>query len=337
MDDNIIIKKSIIHVLDASVGIPVLSDLEYDLEPEIKDYLKKHIVKFFKDIDLKRVYFNNENNRIKTNCLRLKNQENDFIQISKNIASIIHGFINENPDIPSADLICILFKVDDVDYLGIFKFNYKESYIHFIAESQKGRDIKIIKQRTALPLSTQKIDEGIIINMDDFSILLKEKKYDIDGEKQFYLSSRILQSTEVLSDKEKIDIINKASKQVVKKYCNDDLTKIAEIRNAMAQNVEDSNIINIEEVGDKVFGHNIEMKRIYTEEIEKYGLKDKIINVSENLEKRVVKKQRLVTDDGIEIKVPASFLSRQDKIELISNIDGTISIILKNIREIEDK
>lgn len=337
MESNIIIKKLIVHVLDASVGTPVLSDLEYALDPDIEEYIEKHIFKLFKDIDLKKVYFENSDNEVKKNCLGLKQGENDFVVVSKNIASIIYRFMNENPDIPSADLVLALFKLDNVDHIGIFKFNYKESYIHFLQEGEDGRIINIIKQRTALPSPTQKIDEGIIINMDDFSILLKEKKYEIDGEKQLYLSRKILQSTEVLSDKEKIDIINKASKKVVKKYCNDDVTKIAEIKNAIAESVEDCNIINIEEVGDKVFAGNPEMQKIYTEEIEKRGLKEKSVNVSENLEKRVMKKQRLVTNDGIEIKLPASLLSRQDKVEFISNIDGTISIILKNISEIEDK
>lgn len=337
MESNIIIKKLIVHVLDGSVGTPVLSDLEYDIDPEIKEYIEKHIFKLFKDIDLKKVYFENNDNEVRQNCLRLKKGESDFVEVSKEIASKIYRLMNQNPDIPSADLIFVLFKLDNVDNIGIFKFNYKESYIHFLQEGQEGRVVNIIKQRTALPAPTQKIDEGIMINMDDFSILLKEKKYEIDGEKQFYLSRKILESTDVLSGKEKIDIINKASKKIVKKYCNDDVTKIAEIRNAIAESVEDGNIINIEEVGDKVFAGNPEMQKIYTEEIEKRGLKEKSVPVSENLEKRVMKKQRLVTSDGIEIKLPASFLSRQDKVEFISNIDGTISIILKNISEIEDK
>ncbi|MCT4563144.1 MAG: nucleoid-associated protein [Maledivibacter sp.] len=337
MESNIIIKKLIVHVLDASVGTPVLSDLEYDLDPEINEYIETHIIKLFKDIDLKKVYFENNDNEVRMDCLSLKKGEKDFVKVSKDIASMLYRLMNQNPDIPSADLIVVLFKLDNIDHIGIFKFNYKESYIHFLREDENGRIINIIKQRTALPSMTQKIDEGIIINIHDFSILLKEKKYEIDGEKQFYLSRKILHSTEVLSDKEKIDIINKASKKVVKKYCNDDVTKIAQIKNAIAESVEESNTINVEEVSDKVFADNPEMQKIYTEEIEKRGLKEKSININENLEKRVMKKQRLVTNDGIEIKLPSSLLSRRDKVEFISNIDGTISILLKNITEIEDK
>lgn len=337
MDSNIIVKKVVVHILDASVGYPVLSDLEYNLDPDMYEYIEKHVFKIFKDIDLKKVYFNNEENAVRKNCLMFKNDEVNFVETSKNIASIIYKFMNQNPDIPSADLVCILFAKDNIDYMGILKFNYKESYIHYIEEGENGREIKIVKQKAALPSATQKIDECIIVDIGDLSIFLKEKKYEIDGEKQFYLSRKLLESTEVLSDKEKVDIITKASKRVVKKYCNDDVTKIAEIKNAIAESVENSMTIDIEEVGDKAFAGNPEMQKIYAEEIEKRGLQEKSVAINENLEKRVMKKQRLVTSDGIEIKLPSSFLSRKDKVEFLANLDGTISIVLKNISEIQDK
>ncbi len=337
MDSNIIVKRLIVHILDGAVGTPVLSDLEYNLDSDVNEYIEKHIIRTFKDIDLKEVYFKDEGNSVKKSCLRLKEGKDDFVQVSQNIALIIYGILNQNPHIPSGDLACVLFKKDDLEYIGILKFNYRESYIHSIEEEEKDRVVKIIKQKTALPLSTQKIDECIFINMDDFSMLLKEKKYEIDGEKQFYLSEQVLQSTEALSNREKIDIINKVSKKVVKKYCNDDIMRIAEIKNAIVEGFEDSMTINIEKVGDKAFEGNQEMQRIYTEEIEKGGLKEKSIVVNQNIEKRVMKKQRLVTSDGIEIRLPSSLLSRRDKVEFVANVDGTISIMLKNISEIEDK
>lgn len=337
MDSNILIEKLIVHILDAAVGSPILSDFNYEIDSDMYEYIEKHVFKIFKDIELKKVYFTNDENLFNKNCLKFKHGEEDFIQVTKNIASRVYELMDKNSEIPSADLVCTLFKKDNSKYLGFLKLNYKESYIHYIDESQGGREVRIVKQKTALPLATQKVDECILVNMEDFSILLKEKKYEIDGEKQFYLSTQILESTETLSDKEKIDIINKASKRVVKKYCNDDVTKIAEIKNAIAQGVEDDMIINIEEVGDKVFKGNPEMQQIYNEEIEKRGLKEKTLSVNENIEKKVMKKQRLVTGDGIEIKLPASFLSRKDKVEFMANMDGTISILLKNISEIEDK
>ena len=64
---------------------------------------------------------------------------------------------------------------------------------------------------------------------------------------------------------------------------------------------------------------------------------EKNISLNENVVKKIPKTQRLVTEDGIELKIPISFLNSHEKVEFINNADGTISILLKNIRDIQDK
>lgn len=337
MSEEISLRKMIVHIIDSTIGMPILSDLEHTINGDIQDFIEKHITRLFKDMDLKKVYFTEDDNEIRKNCKIIREYDNEFISSSKNIANIIHKIVLENPTIPSADLAIILFTKENCRYLGILKFNYKPSYIHFIEEDESGRVNRIIKQVTTLPSENQKVEECIFVNLEDYSIFIKEKKYDIEGSKQYYLSNRILNTTEELTDKEKIDIINKATKKVVKEYYNDDVKKIAEIKNVIAENMEDTNTIDIEEVSNKVFSHNPDMKEIYMQEVEKGGLQEKAVTVNENIEKKVRRKQRLVTDEGIEIKLPVSFLTDTDKVEFVSNSDGTISILLKNITNIEDK
>lgn len=337
MSEEISLRKMIVHIIDSTIGMPILSDLEHTINGDIQDFIEKHITKLFKDMDLKKVYFTDDENEMRKNCKIIREYDNEFISSSKNIANIIHKIVLENPTIPSADLAMILFTRENCRYLGILKFNYKPSYIHFIEEDESGRVNRIIKQVTTLPSESQKVEECIFINLEDYSIFIKEKKYDIEGSKQYYLSNRILNTTEELTDKEKIDIINKATKKVVKEYYNDDVKKIAEIKNVIAESMEDTNTIDIEDVSNKVFSHNPDMKEIYMQEVEKGGLQEKAVTVNENIEKKVRRKQRLVTDEGIEIKLPVSFLTDTDKVEFVSNSDGTISILLKNITNIEDK
>ena len=168
-------------------------------------------------------------------------------------------------------------------------------------------------------------------------ILLKEKKYEIDGEKEYYLSKYFLKSQDKLSDKEKVDIINKASKKIVKDYYDGDVKKMAEIKTAIVESIEETDSIDIDHITSKAFNNNLELKEIYSEELQNKGLTEKAIEVNENVIKKISRTQRLVTDDGIEIKIPINYLTSQDKVEFINNADGTISILLKNIRDIQDK
>ncbi len=338
MGENILrIKKAIVHILDNTVEIPVLSDFELSITSEIGEFLEKHINRIFEDVDSKKVYFKRDENLVKQSCIELSSDIERFLDISKDIASSLHEFMYKNADIPSADVIFVVFESNNDLYMGILKLNYKHSFIHFIDENTEGRHNKIIRQKTTLPSLNQKLNEGVFINLKDFSILLKEKKYSIDGNKQFYLSSLFLNTTNVLSDKEKINIVNKASKKIIKKYYNDDLTKIAEVKNAIAESVVETSRIDLNEINNKVFSKNLEVQNEYIEEIKNKGLEDESFNVSPNMEKNVSKKHRIITDNDIEIKLPPSYLTNKDKVEFVTNPDGSIAIVLKNIRNIKDK
>ena len=63
--------------------------------------------------------------------------------------------------------------------------NYKTSYTHATREAEGGNRNDIILQRALLPAQGQKLSEAFIVNLSDGSILLTEKKYEVNGEKRF--------------------------------------------------------------------------------------------------------------------------------------------------------
>ena len=44
-----------------------------------------------------------------------------------------------------------------------------------------------------------------------------------------------------------------------------------------------------------------------------------------------------MTDTGIELKIPMEEYNNKDRIEFITNADGTISVLIKNVGSIESK
>ncbi len=334
------IKKTILHILDNSVGLPVLSEEEHPHNIDIMEFLEIHIEKVFNDINIKEAYFNtedNEENLAKNLCISISEDDSKFIEKTREFARLLFNIMVENPSIPPCDLICSLFEGDGKKYLGFFILDYSLSYIHHVEESNDKRVNKVIKQKTTLPNKNQKINEFVIVDLEDYSIILKEKKYEINGQKEYYMSKHLLKSKSTLSNKEKMDIVNKVSKKIVKNYYEDDVKKMAEIKNAMVQSVEETDTIDINHIKTEAFDKNLELQNIYDEEIEKMGLREKVIEVNEPLYKKIPTTQKIVTDDGIEIKIPVSFLTDNDKIEFLNNTDGTISILLKGIGEIKGK
>lgn len=330
------IKKNIVHILDTNINLPVLSNEEHPIDDDINEFIEKHIIKILKDDNLKTACFISGNNRVREICENLLNESEMFSNYTAEIANILFDIMQKNVDIPSADLIFCLFELDNVMHLAVLKLNYKSSFIHYVQTFENGSINSIVKQKTALPGENQKVDECAIINLNDFSIKLIEKKYEINGEKMLYFSTMFLKCAGDISNREKIKIFKKATESFNKKYHDEDFAKSAEIRAAVNESIDEREEIDIVHVAENVFKTNPDMQHTYIEHIEKAGLREKTITVSEQVAEKTFRRQKIKTDTGIEINLPVEYYKDNQKVEFINNIDGTISILLKNISKIEN-
>ena len=82
--DEIIIRNAIIHILDTSVGMPVLSDTVLELSPDLNDFIRNHVYRLASGDDLKKCQFNEEDSYIFS---LLKNfSEENLIAFSQQIS-----------------------------------------------------------------------------------------------------------------------------------------------------------------------------------------------------------------------------------------------------------
>ena len=72
-------------------------------------------------------------------------------------------------------------------------------------------------------------------------------------------------------------------------------------------------------------------------EIQKAGLSENDIRISEKLIEKKFRTHRIKTDKGIEINIPLEYTDKLDMIEFINNPDGTISIMIKNVGKIVNR
>ena len=73
------------------------------------------------------------------------------------------------------------------------------------------------------------------------------------------------------------------------------------------------------------------------EKLEKYNLANTTVEPQNPTTTKKFTKQHLMTDTGIELKIPMEEYNNKDRIEFITNSDGTISVLIKNIGCIESK
>ena len=326
---EIIIHQAILHVLDTTLDAPVLSGGGMELTAEKTAYLQNHIEKLLASDEIRQC------RPLPDSAFRNELEHNqDFIDLSCRIAGVLFDYMHAHTTIPGADLAVVDFTRDGAPWLGILKLNYKNGYTHY-TETVEGAPVNsIIQQRACLPTQSGKVEEGALVNLTDYSMRLLEKKYDIDGHKEFYLSSVVFQYTQAEPEKKKLQAIQEAAAQAVKDAYEDEPHADAQVAMLIANQAADNdNQVSVEQVRQQL--------------AEEYPLAavpfDDYVEKSEVLEEaaapvtvtpariRRMESRSIRTANGIEVKIPTELLSSDSEVEFLHDTDGSVSLLIKNV------
>lgn len=335
--EDIRIEKVIVHIMDSTVGLPVLSEREIEFGSEFAEFLREHIYRVWEGDDSKTCAFHREESEI----YRMLDEYSapGFVDMSKEIANLLYGIMNSNIDIPAADLVVVRFHADDTGYLALLKMNFTASYTHRTLPEGDGNYNEIIRYRSVLPSKSQRLSEAAIIDLTSREVRLIEKKYEVNGEKLNYFSMLFLKCDSRLSDKSKLSIVTKAVESVQKANF-DEYTRFEEhmkAKSIMQETLNDTGGFVVDDLADRIFENEPAMREQFQEKMEKYDLvKEEVLPKMDATVKKY-QNQHLFTDTGIEIKIPMELYKDARKVEFVTNPDGTVSVILKNIGHIEAK
>ena len=326
---EIIIHQAILHMLDTTLDAPVLSGGGMELTAEKTAYLQNHIEKLLASDEIRQC------RPLPDSAFRNELEHNqDFIDLSCRIAGVLFDYMHAHTTIPGADLAVVDFTRDGAPWLGILKLNYKNGYTHY-TETVEGAPVNsIIQQRACLPTQSGKVEEGALVNLTDYSMRLLEKKYDIDGHKEFYLSSVVFQYTQAEPEKKKLQAIQEAAAQAVKDAYEDEPHADAQVAMLIANQAADNdNQVSVEQVRQQL--------------AEEYPLAavpfDDYVEKSEVLEEaaapvtvtpariRRMESRSIRTANGIEVKIPTELLNSDSELEFLHDPDGSVSLLIKNV------
>lgn len=332
--EEILIEKAILHILDANIGTPVLSERVLPLD-ESADFFSKHIDKLFRDSEVKECVFEDGSNPVRD--LMEKLNGDDFISATHQMASQLYDIMSANVDIPPTDFLFTVFRHKENRYLGIVKFNYKEAYTHSLINLEGSTATSVIKYKTLFANETQKVDECIFIDLFSHAVKIKEKKYEIDGQKDHYLSNRFMKTQPARTYKEQYRLVEKSAEQVVKKFYTGDSLKQADVKTAIRNNVDKNMEIDIDDLSREAFHDSPDMQTQYKQELAQKGFVGKKIKINQQIYNELEKSHRIITDLGIKMEIPSDLMKDRSKVEFIVNQDGTMSILIKNVNEVKSR
>lgn len=334
--EDIHLQQVIIHIMDSTMGMPVLSDQILDHGSDFGDFVRAHIFRLLESDDMKKCSFD-ENSQVE--AVLEEYRQDQFVACSQKLGELLYGVMNKNIDIPPADLLVVEYQVEQQPFLALLKMNYKTYYTHMTDSDPWGNSNSVIKQKAILPGENQKLAEAALIDLTDKSLRLIEKKYDVNGVKTNYFSQSFLQCHGSLSPKTKLAIVTKAVDDVQKKFYHESeqFEVQMETKSIINQTLEEEGSFAVPVLMDKIFKEQEEMKEEVMKKLDKYHLAETEVAPQNPNTTKKFGKQNLITDTGIEIRIPMEQYQNKDKVDFITNPDGTISVLIKNIGSIVSK
>lgn len=324
------IMKCFLCTVDRSLPFPNYNEIKIDEEDSIYSYIQKLVAGSLQNTAAMEADFS-EGAYLDAAVTDDPEDLEMFVQV---VTDIVYDLVKNNAELHSGSGIFVFCIVDEQPFIGFFKMHFQERYLCKVAEDGK---VSWVLNSKVLPKCTQKDYDFFLINILERKVKLSDVENYIDDCKVNYIAEYILKLQAKPSEKEKVAVIRETTIKTIRE-CYDEKEvpqKIMEYKTEVADHVDKTGRVSVAQIEKKVFADNERAADVYREKLEAEQIEREPIPVSKKTERQFTKKQKIVTDNGIELLVPVEYLKNADYVEYVQDEEGNISIIIKSVHAIE--
>ena len=323
---DLYIKRIVIHQFTPNDTELILSDQLLTITPRIDEYFRKKLSKVFSD-EAKRGMFAEDN-------VFLSYLSDDLMESSVKIAQLWKEefVISENQK--TNDLVFIQFDKDGVEHFAFLRIALKENFTHISSDSES--PIKVTQNN--LPSAAQTPDEALVINCSNHHYYLIEKRVKHNGSFANYFSENLLQVQPEQSAKKSIKMVEQTAQKIAESFQQDDFAFQSKMKAAIHKNLEEEQELSPEKLADQLFDSNLTARLTFVDELkESIPEPIQVADIDHSRQTKKLENQKLSLSNGIQLIVPNNVYDDAESVEFIQNPNGTYSILIKNIEDIQNK
>lgn len=323
---DLYIKRIVIHQFTPNDTELILSDQLLTITPRIDEYFRKKLSKVFSD-EAKRGMFAEDN-------VFLSYLSDDLMESSVKIAQLWKEefVISENQK--TNDLVFIQFDKDGVEHFAFLRIALKENFTHISSDSESL--IKVTQNN--MPSAAQTPDEALVINCSNHHYYLIEKRVKHNGSFANYFSENLLQVQPEQSVKKSIKMVEQTAQKIAESFQQDDFAFQSKMKAAIHKNLEEEQELSPEKLADQLFDSNLTARLTFVDELkESIPEPIQVADIDHSRQTKKLENQKLSLSNGIQLIVPNNVYDDAESVEFIQNPNGTYSILIKNIEDIQNK
>lgn len=329
------IAASVLHILDYSAHVTVLSDASMNLEDDLIGRLVTRLVRrAHRDSDGHAGIF--EADASYPALLDQLNQGSlSFTAFSKKTAERFDEALRDQT-VKTLDLFVNSYHYDDVPYVSLIFLEGQSSLAPFTG-SENGLAVNTIEEkRGILPSLNKKIASYAVINVLSHEMRINDA-IKWDTEEKNVLAS-VLQCSMKQSQKEVLKNLTEVADEVARDYDENPAVAVSKAKQYIADAVKEERPVETREIAEEIFPgeENRERQEAFLHRSTEREVPEEVA-IEPSAIKAGMKKQRIATDTGIEISFPTEYTADPDMISFVNEEDGSISISIHHIGKITNK
>ncbi len=343
--NDINIMEAVIHILDNNSDEPILNEYKIELTDDVYKFIYKHVDRCLRSEELKYAIFNPERHVVKDVTQDyLNGVTSDLVLVSQELARQLFYIMRANSEISSCDLLTVSISTDQGPMIGILKMDYIKNFTHKVDFVDDKIGIGIVEQAAGLPASAQKVQKCAFIKPfredQDINLMVIDKKKKSSEEDEYganYFTNNYLGCTLIQNERDMTKTFVKATETWTRNNIIEDADKAEEIRTTIKNKLKDEEVINIEELSRELFKEEeSRMKDDFTTFVRGHGLGDDV-EVDKLWVEKKMKRTRLNIDKEIDLYIDDETYHDNSKFEIVRNGDGSINLVIKNVKNYIEK
>ncbi|WP_423218451.1 nucleoid-associated protein [Streptococcus equinus] len=323
---DLYIKRIVIHQFTSNDTELILSDQLLTITPRIDEYFRKKLSKVFSD-EAKRGTFSEDN-------VFLSYLSDDLMESSVKIAQLWKEEFVISDNQKTNDLVFIQFDKDGVEHFAFLRVALRENFTHISSDSES--PIKVTQNN--FPSAAQTPDEALVINRSNRNYYLIEKRIKHNGSFANYFSENLLQVQPEQSVKKSIKMVEQTAQKIAENFQQDDFAFQSKMKAAIYKNLEEEQELSPEKLADQLFDNNLTARLTFVDELkESIPEPIQVSDIDHSRQTKKLENQKLSLSNGIQLIVPNNVYEDAESVEFIQNPNGTYSILIKNIEDIQNK
>ncbi len=333
--NTIILQRILMHMMDFEHNTIYYADDFLDLTPTMQEYYDKKVEKAWTSNKKTEVTVGDFASII-VRCIDMLEDTDKYFKHAHTITEELFELGRKIELMPNCNILFIECMIDGKKHMAILKLNYKLIPVS-VVEEEDGRQVVRITNRQMVPSKGAPVEEAIIVNTEDRRVYLVERRFEIDGKLDYYLNKQYIKGEPLLTDKQKVTLLNKTIQKVENAYNVNEFEPKALVKQEMMNCMLDHKEMKPVEIASTILQKDYNAVEEAVDILNDLGIGESS-EISSNYESvERLAKCKIVTDTDVEISVNVEDYLQENNIKKVRNEDGTYQIVLDNIKEMSVK